>query len=465
MGATRRDKKSILLVTFHFPPDAEVGAKRMARLANFLKNDGWDVGVLTVKERFYPQRDDSIVVDGVSVYRTHMIESARFLIEKIKRVFRRSRNGSGGEGGLNGGGGEGGPGGASRREKNERSAAAGNKRRAGVFSWLERLIISLIWCPDDSQGWIPFAFLKCLSLSRKYDIIYSSCPVFSANLVPLLTSCFRGRFRWVAEFRDPWTTQRKPDFATTGFTNWLERRWETGVMKRSSKIVVVNDAIGRDFIEQYPYVRDKVSVYYNGYDEDVLSSMQSDGSAERSGKITILHAGSFYHGRDPKLILEPLAALVDNGTVRKDEVEARFLGDSEYEGMDLLDLAKELRIDDIVVSLGQLPYRRCLEEIQRADILLLFNIDQPLQIPAKVFEYCAFRKRILSISTGGITDELIERMGIGISVRPDDFEGLKTAIAELIATRNFTANEKEIDRFKSGTIFKALTAELESLIT
>lgn len=455
MGNKRRDKKSILLVTYHFPPNAEVGAMRVTRLANFLKKNGWDVGVLTVRESYYHDRDDSVTVEGITLYRTRMFESVRFLLGRIKNAFKRARSFLKGEKRADS---------ESGLERDDHAVQFRSTRTYGNLSWIQRFILSLIWCPDDKQGWIPFAFLKCLELSDKYDIVYSSCPAFSVNLVPLLTSYFRRSMNWVAEFRDPWMTRSQRYFISSNITNWLEKRWEAMVIRRSKKIIVVNEAIERDMIERYPYVKDKISVFYNGYDEEELASLPDTVSRENSSKVIILHAGSFYHGRDPGLLLRPLAALINEGKLHREKVEVKFLGDVEYEGESVIDLAKDLQIEDVVRCLGFLPHKQCLKEISNADILMLFNINQPLQIPAKLFEYFAFRKRILSISSGGITDELLEKMNVGISVEPDDFEAFKNAIVTLIDNADFIADDDELNTFRSSSIFKALAAELESLL-
>jgi glycosyltransferase involved in cell wall biosynthesis len=455
MRVNGKHKKSILLVTYHFPPDAEVGAIRMTRLANYLKNHGWDVGVLTVQERYYPDRDDSVTVEGITLYRTRMFESVRFLFGRIKNAFRQARAALG------------------RTERDEPAppcdgSDAGVRFRStrtyGNLSWISRFVLSLIWCPDDKQGWIPFAFLKCLQLSNRYDIVYSSCPAFSVNLAPLLASFFIRKFVWVAEFRDPWMTRNKRYFISSGLSNWLEKRCEAMVMKRSTKIVVVNEAIERDMIDRYPLVSGKIRVFYNGYDETEFADMPQERARKDSDTTTIVHAGSFYHGRDPGLLLRPLAELVNEGTLSRGRIAVTFLGDGEYEGESVLDLARALHIDGIVQCLGFLPHKQCLAHIRDADILLLFNINQPLQVPAKLFEYFAFRKRILSISSGGITDELLDRMHVGISVPPDDFVAIKSAIVTLIEAPGFAASDEEINRYRSASIFESLSGELESLL-
>ena len=98
------------------------------------------------------------------------------------------------------------------------------------------------------------------------------------------------------------------------------------------------------------------------------------------------------------------------------------------------------------------------------DVLLLFNINQPLQVPAKFYEYIGLRKKVLCISTGGITDELIAETKIGLSVHPNDLEGIKNAIRSLIALPLPAGNPDAIDRFKTSSIFSRLAVQLEAFM-
>jgi glycosyltransferase involved in cell wall biosynthesis len=139
------------------------------------------------------------------------------------------------------------------------------------------------------------------------------------------------------------------------------------------------------------------------------------------------------------------------------------MGDCVYEGRRVDETARELGIEDIVHCLGQVPHHRCLGEIGAADILVLFNIDQPLQVPAKLFEYLSFRKPILSISSGGITDELIAKTRIGLSVPPGDIEAIKGAIVSLIESGGRAGDDDEIGKFSTSAIFGSLASELRDL--
>jgi glycosyltransferase involved in cell wall biosynthesis len=437
----RRDiDRSILFVAYHYPPDSSVGAKRIGRLASFLAKRGWRVGALTVKAGYHHTLDNSFEARGVTAYRTAMIESVRFLFRRLKRGGRT--------GGAGGGSGDG-PG----------SFFEPSGERSGIIDAIKRFVLSLIWCPDDRHGWVIPGAMRGIGLLRRYRILYSSSPPHSVHLIPLILSRLSRTVRWVAEFRDPWTSFRKPPFAVSAVSDWLERRWERSVLARSDRVVVVNEAMKRDFTEKYPEYADKVVVYYNGYDTGDFTGI--DMTRIGGERVVFTYAGSFYIGRSPEGLMRAVSNLVRRGTLDRGRILLQFIGDTSAGGSPIADIAARLDIGDCVRCLGPLPYRECLMRMAGSDVLLLFNINQPLQVPAKVFEYFALRKGILSISTGGITDEILERTGGGVSVSPDDMTALEGAVLDFVRERRYAGIEAEIERFDLSAIFPALADELE----
>ena len=63
------------MITYHFPPDAAVGALRPLKFAKYLPHYGWEPYVLTVKPRYYPSLDQSRLDE----------------IPSLKKVFRTDR--------------------------------------------------------------------------------------------------------------------------------------------------------------------------------------------------------------------------------------------------------------------------------------------------------------------------------------------------------------------------------------
>src|ERR1700730_1878496 len=64
----------VLVIAFNFPPDGEVGARRVAGFCRYLHEFGIQPIVLTVEERFYRVQDETVPVpQGVPVVRTSFV--------------------------------------------------------------------------------------------------------------------------------------------------------------------------------------------------------------------------------------------------------------------------------------------------------------------------------------------------------------------------------------------------------
>jgi glycosyltransferase involved in cell wall biosynthesis len=267
----------------------------------------------------------------------------------------------------------------------------------------------------------------------------------------------------VAEFRDPWTTFPKPAYARTRLGDWLEEKWEASVIARSARVVVVTEAMRRDLVEKYPAHTDKIRVYSNGFDRDEFALLADSASEPTKGTKTFVYAGQFDYGRNPRTFLQALSELIDDGQLARDKVRVLLMSNMEIGGESVEEMVRVRLLEDVVRCVGYVPYDECVREMNRADVLLLFSIDQPLQIPAKLYEYLALNKRILSISTGGITEELIDRTGSGLNVKPDDMPGMKKAILTLVSGGGPARNESEVGRFDIRSIVGALSEDLGGL--
>ena len=51
--------RRILIIAYHFPPDAAVGALRPLKFAKYLPQFGWEPWVLTVRPEYYESLDRS----------------------------------------------------------------------------------------------------------------------------------------------------------------------------------------------------------------------------------------------------------------------------------------------------------------------------------------------------------------------------------------------------------------------
>src|SRR5215467_4124561 len=117
----------VLVIALNFPPDGEVGAKRVAGFCRYLPEFGIQPIVLTVEERFYKVRDETVPIpQGVSVLRTSFANPLDWY-RRLRVHLRRNRTLSVAQGVV--------------------TPAAVTKR------FLRRQILPLLEVPDEYWGW------------------------------------------------------------------------------------------------------------------------------------------------------------------------------------------------------------------------------------------------------------------------------------------------------------------------
>ena len=73
-GGRLSPELSVLVVTYFFPPDSEVGGKRMARFCRYLPEFGVRPVVLTVKQDYAGEIDNSFATpSGLQIERTPVL--------------------------------------------------------------------------------------------------------------------------------------------------------------------------------------------------------------------------------------------------------------------------------------------------------------------------------------------------------------------------------------------------------
>jgi glycosyltransferase involved in cell wall biosynthesis len=371
---------NILLISFHYPPDRAVGGQRARKVADSLRAAGHDVRVIVAGD----------APDDDRVRRVVPLPSARDVYAALRRTFWGSED----NGDPDASGGDG---------------AAASATKPTPF-W-KRWIFSLIWLPDDRQGFIAPAIGRALRLAGwRPDLIYTTAPPFSVHLAGLVLKVLIGA-PWVAEFRDPWTANPwKPAYMRSAFSDWFERKLEWLCIESANLLVAVSEGIA-DRLEEAGTTT-CTSVIRNGI-EDLRSAEAVTAALRSSGPFEIVYAGSFYHARDPFPFLDAVQQVVADRSLGPGDLQIRFLGSTgAYEGRSLSDYLREADLDEYVRLESWVDPAESLARIQAADALLLLALDQPDQVPNKLYEYLGVRRPILAIADeDGESARMLKRVG------------------------------------------------------
>ncbi|HEY0872602.1 MAG TPA: glycosyltransferase family 4 protein [Vicinamibacterales bacterium] len=410
--------RRVLIVTARFPPDGAVGNLRTLRLLKHLAQTGTEQEVLTIAPWTYRSGTviDSARLDQVPPTVRVIHAPALRPVARLARLLRPSRTRP------------------SRNGKGPANVAAVSpppNTFQGRLRRLRQAVTAALTLPDPEVSWILPAVLKGFLRGRSAapDVIYSSGPPFSGHIVASILSALLKK-PWVADFRDPWARApwREDRFA---FERGAWSIFERFVVSRADAVVFVTRANRDDFAEHYgEVIARRFHVVSNGCD---LSDF--DGITPRSNpeRFVLLHAGALYGARDPSPLFRAVAACIATGDIDSARFRIRLIGRIGIPGVDLGSLVRELGITDVVEFLPHAPRVEVLQQMVDASALLVVQPVTKVSVPGKLYEYLAARRPILALAEAeGETAAILRQSPAGVVVAPDDEEGLRKALRDLV---------------------------------
>ena len=391
--------RRVLMVAFHFPPGAgSSGVQRTLRFVQHLPALGWQPIVLTAAPRAYERTGPDLtteIPEGVAVERAFALDSARHL-------------------------------------------SIGGR----YPSFLAR--------PDRWISWRLAAVPAGMRLIREYrpDVIWSTYPIATAHLIGYALQ-HRSGLPWIADFRDPMAQDGYPEDPRT----WSSfKRIEQRAVTHARFSIFVTPGAARTYRARYPEASDRIVVIENGFDADSFEGLAEDRSRNEPlnpGKVTLVHSGIVYPSeRDPAQLFAAMRQMVERGALRRGDLRIRF----RAAGHDarLRALARENGVEDLIEILPPVPYRAALEEMIRADgLLVLQAANCNDQIPAKLYEYLRAGTPIIALTDPrGDTAGVLRDAGIGESARLDSADEIAALLPRFVAA----VRENRVPRADTGYV-------------
>jgi glycosyltransferase involved in cell wall biosynthesis len=403
--------KKILCVCYDFPPVGASGVQRNTFFAKYLPLYGYDPVVLTLAVKYQKQ------------YRKAYDESLlRFLQDST--VYR-----------------------------------TGTMEPVWLYSFLERAhllrVLQYFLFPDIHVLWCINSIIKSLAIIKKHDcraIFTSSYPwstLITGYVLQKITN-----LPWVADFRDPWTTDPLFTFFPTVLHYKFACLIKRFLLRSCSHITVVTKQMQVMLEEKYPSVKGRVSTITNGFEGEPLSPVQG-----RSGKFIILYTGVFeiklnipdmpallqalvhyqpnakgaYYFRTPQRLLESVARLFASYPDMRKDLKIQLVGaiPDVYKR-----LSEELGIAEYVEFTGYVPYDKVNGYITDATVLFLFiqfheNGLRSHIVTGKLFEYLRSGKPVLAFAPDGDAKDMLQRAGVGFVCHPENNEQIDATVLDL----------------------------------
>jgi hypothetical protein len=427
----------LLIISFHFPPDPEVGGMRWLKFARIAWERGFGVDVITMDPATLTQTDQSRLDDLPPHAKVYGVVPRTPWLAHIGRMVRARR--------------------ARRRARADSTGAAAPAPRAEPklpgtvrlehLRWVSRRSHIHIYnaCLDHSH-WIGVA-RRAAEIGRRvvepgrHVAIISSGPPHLAHEGARLLSARTG-LPFVMDMRDPWTTaDRLLEFVATPLLPLLARRYERRAIS-SAALIVANTSLARSALAtRYPAHVDRMLTVMNGYDDDPLPP------SPPSARFTIGFAGSIYIDRDPALLFRAVHHVIEDLRLSPDEFGIEFIGNVAMLGTrTLVSIAEEECVGAYVSVGGFRPRHEALAFLARATMLLSLPQDLELCVPAKLFEYSRFPAWILALAAPQSATALAFRDTGADVVAPSDVDAIAQVIRKRVLEFRATGRPQPIAR-------------------
>ncbi|NKB37613.1 MAG: hypothetical protein GKR93_10650 [Gammaproteobacteria bacterium] len=401
--------KNILIVSYHFYPGSTVGAKRPSELALKLKESGQNVFVVAAKtdnEASLKKKVADITVTYVPVPPDLLKMFAHFVGKIRSRIQKNS----------------------GQIETDSKSAT-----QESFLERIKRIIFSILAINESLSLWLLMVFAVVVNhkFRNNIDLIITSGPPMIVNNVGWLMNKIFGT-KWVIDLRDPLPVLDLiyPDknFLEPGVKSsirksielYQEKQW----LNSADSVVTTSPGVVKEITGRHSNFENKLHTVYNGFDIASPPKQSNDSSPV----MTFLYAGMLYYNRNPFPLFESLKRLLNDKKIDPNKIQFVFYGKCDYwnsidikQWIDENGLSKQVKIHPPVSA------EAIHEKIGESDILINFSQGQPLQIPAKTFEYIGSGKKSLVLTEHDSDSATLIResqSGVIVDVNTDNIDNV-----------------------------------------
>lgn len=372
-------RRSVLIVTYHYLPAETPGSRRLDTVARLLRNRGWDVVILTATGTRRGVTD----TPGITVIRTTRATLA--------------------------------------------DDGQGHPAIATPLVSRIPLLRNLTRFPDKYAWWniVLARHIVAIVRARRIDVVLSSSPPHSLHLGVRAARKVE-RFRWVAEFRDPWMFPSRR--ALSGLSATWQRRLERSVLHCADRIIA-NTPGNRDaLLAGNPGLdASRVRVSTNGYDAALFAPGSFPQAPGEHADLT--YVGEIYSG-----MLERYAAAI---AAIRSRAPGRVPRLAVYGSMDAVEKerVRSMGLGEFVEERGFVSHEASVAAMKNARaLLLLLPYEERWRtcVPSKLYWYLAARRPIAAIVPEGDASTLVRNLRAGDAFTGADTETLARELESFV---------------------------------
>jgi len=375
--------KSVLMIAYQFPPMGGSGVQRTTKFVKYLPDFGWNPVVLTRSIDRMKLRDSSLlseIPDGTRIIRTRSYDLTEL---------------------------------------------------PGILELPGKFAARKILIPDGEIIWARFAKKEAEKEIDKgsIDLIYTTSYPYSDHLLGLALKKKYNGIPWVADFRDEWTNNPYLlDNPHNRIRMKIERKMEDMVLQAADMLITNTPVMLENFLKRDPSLKKKFHVIPNGFDREDFIGLTPVRPGEK--KLVFTYTGLLYGRRKPDTFFKALSSLIESGTVQKEHICVKFIGNYKEHVMN--ETINRFNLNGVVNVYPYMEHKECLNHLAGSDILLLIEGSGPgaeAFYTGKVFEYMNIGRPILAvIPKNGAAASLIRETSTGYVCDFDDIDEIAKCI-------------------------------------
>lgn len=357
-------KKKVLIILYYWPPAGGPGVQRWLKFVKYLPEFNIEPIVYCPSNPNYPIIDKSLkdeIPNGITVISQPIQEPYRFAKLLSKKSY-----------------------------KSISSGVIPKRKRQSLVERLMLFVRGNFFVPDARKNWVnpSVAFLSDYINKNVIDTIITTGPPHSLHLIGLHLKQSLN-IKWVADFRDPWTTiGYHKSLKLMNFAKKKHNQLEQKVLNTVDEIIVTSNHTKDEFSLKS---KQPIKVVTNGYDNNSVEINSKDD------KFTISHIGSLLSERNPLVLWEVLSELVSENQLFANAFQLSFIG---VVSDSIINTVKSFGLINHLNILGYVNHDKAIEFQKKSQLLLLIEIDSEdtkAIIPGKLFEYMISETPIIAV--------------------------------------------------------------------
>ena len=406
--------KTVLIVTYHFPPRQHIASLRSKGLAKYLPQFGCQPVILTAA---LPDRIDT---DFRVIETFYPGDAIALLAKRFGINMTKDLRAKGGD------------------------YLASMEQKNSLKMKLIEIVKGIVEYPDNQRTWYNYALKEGVKLldNEQIDAIISTAPPYTAHMIARkLKELYH--IPWIADFRDLWTQNHNYTFGP--IRKWLDKKNELNTLALCDAMITVSDPLAQELGSLHQ--GKPVFTITNGFDPDEIrydSVLTDDFTLTYTGKI-------FRKTQDIALLFRAIQELVEDKFIEPESVKVQLFGLKQSW---IQEEIQKYNLESIATQHGHVSRETAIHKQRQSQALLLLNWLDPKQqgvYTGKVFEYLAARRPILVIGgPGGVLRDLMEQTQAGVYL--PDLDSLKFALTRFY--KEFQTAGKVVYHGKDEEIIK-----------